>query len=120
MSEKKKIFFCSLYSNMDIVLEIDKYCVRVGVVGEVTPVVVPVKYEWVGEVQYLEDHALTKEQAQAVVLEMDKGVLAKYCQSLGTWLDVENVLYSLCMVHFQSCQSTPDGALLLIIGIRKN
>ena len=33
---------------MDIVLEIDKYCVRVGVVGEVTPVVVPVKYEWVG------------------------------------------------------------------------
>ena len=25
------------------------------------------------EVQYLEDHALTKEQAQAVVLEMDKG-----------------------------------------------
>lgn len=101
MSEKKKKFFCSLYSNMDIVLEIDKYCVRVGVVGEVTPVVVPVKYEWVGEVQYLEDHALTKEQAQAVVLEMDKGVLAKYCQSLGTWLDVENVLYSLLqrLVH---------------------
>ena len=50
--------------------------------------VVPVKYEWVGEVQYLEDHALTKEQAQAVVLEMDKGYLP--LPVLGTWLDVEN------------------------------
>ena len=109
---------------MDIVLEIDKYCVRVGVVGEVTPVVVPVKYEWVGEVQYLEDHALTKEQAQAVVLEMDKGYLQNTASPWGrgwTWrMCCIACCKGLCMVHFQSCQSTPDGALLLIIGIRKN
>lgn len=83
---------------MDVVLEIDKYCIRVGVAGEVSPVVVPICFDYIGESSYLEDHALTKEQAQSILVQLNsesQQLSEEYRQSLGTWLDIENVSFSL-------------------------
>ena len=77
---------------MDVVLEIGKRDIRIGVVEERDPIIIPISYKHTGESNYLSDHSLTKDQYQSIISQLDETnqiKLQQYNESLGTWIDIE-------------------------------
>lgn len=77
---------------MDVVLEIGKRDIRIGVVEELDPIIIPISYKHTGESNYLSDHSLTKDQYQSIISQLDETnqiKLQQYNESLGTWIDIE-------------------------------
>ncbi|KAL6451505.1 hypothetical protein SBY92_002847 [Candida maltosa Xu316] len=78
---------------MDVVLEIGKHHVKIGTVGDVDPIVIPIKFDFVGDSKFIKDHSLTKEQTDIIESQLNAEYQQKqqeYYKSLGTWLDIEN------------------------------